>query len=367
MKKAFALMLVAMMVLGACQYNTPVFVTVNSNETGFHVHYVDGKVVDSSGKPVTAGKFMTIDYLKDVEVASTRVQLSKIKQKHGYMFYSFKYITTDGVLIVNNSPASVYFKAGEIAIASKDEVGFSLPIRITASVPKVNSALYLVNFPPTNDTNVETDNKKMVKNQVYAKPLNSVLEDTVRTFIISRTAFYFKQLSFEKCRSEALSVYAKVEKETRDFCNTYGINLVTFACEGIVPDDASVQESLDAIGKKDILLSKAQMDKELKTIENQKNEATAESNAKQEKAKADASAYAANASIRERARADADAARANAATLDIQARLTELRIREKQADALLEFAKNPSKLPDVVNTEGLKLYGLDKLIPTVKE
>lgn len=367
MKRVFALMLIAVLALSACQYNTPVFVTINSNETGFLVHYVDGKVVGSDGKPVTAAKFMTVDYLKDVEVASTRVQLSKVKQKTGYMPTSFKYITTDGVLVVNNSPSSVYFKTGEIAIASKDELGFSLPIRITASVPKANSALYLVNFPPTNDTNVETDNKKIVKNQAYARPLDAVLEDTVKTFIISRTAYYFKQLTFDKCRSDALSIYAKVEKETRDFCQNYGINLITFACEGIVPDDASVQESLDAIGKKDILMSKAQMDKDLQLITNQKNEATAESAAKQEKAKADAAAYAANASIRERARADADAAKANAATLDIQTRLTELRIREKQADALLEFAKNPSKLPDVVNTEGLKLYGLDKLVPTVKE
>ena len=367
MKKYCIIMAVFMLMLSSCKYNTPVFVTVNSNETGFHVHYQDGKVVDSAGKPVTADKFMTVEYLKDVEVASTRVQLSKIKQNTGYMPWDFKYITTDGVLVVNNSPVSVYFKAGEIAIASKDEIGFSLPIRLNGAVPKANSAQYLINFPPTNDTNVETDNKKIIKNQVYAKSLDVVLDDTVKTFIISRTAYYFKQLTFDKCRSEALSVYAKVETETRDFCKKYGIDLITFACEGIVPDDASVQESLDAIGKRDILVSKAQMDKELQVITNQKNEAIAESNAKQEKAKADASAYAANASIRERARADADAARANAATLDIQTRLTELRIREKQADALLEFAKNPSKLPDVVNTEGLKLYGLDKLVPTVKD
>lgn len=367
MKRVLALSLVILMVFTACQYNSPVFVTINSNETGFHVHYVDGKVVDSNGQPVSADKFMTVEYLKDVEVASTRVQLSKVKQKTGYMPFSFKYITTDGVLVVNNSPVSVYFKTGEIAIASKDEIGFSLPIRLNAAVPKPNSAKYLINFPPTNDTNVETDNKKIVKNQAYARSLDAVLDDTIKTFVIARTAYYFKQLNFDKCRSEALSIYAKVENETRTFCDKYGIDLITFACEGIVPDDNSVQESLDAIGKKDILISKAQMDKELKIIENQKNEASAESAAKQEKAKADAAAYAANASIRERARADADAAKANAATLDIQTRLTELRIREKQADALLEFAKNPSKLPDVVNTEGLKLYGLDKLVPTVKE
>lgn len=357
-----AVLIVFAMILGSCAYNISTFVSVGTNETGFHIHYnKDGKVINPDGSLVFAENFMTIDYLKSNQVQGNRVLLSKEKVETGYMFWQYKWVTTDTVLVVNNSPSSVYYRS-DIAIASKDEVGFSLPIRISASVPKEWSALYLTNFPATVDTS--TDSKKLVLNtSAKAKPLDDVLNDTVKTFIIGRTAYYFKQLNFDKCRLEALSIYQKIEAETKVFCEAYGIKLVTFACEGIVPDDPSVQEALDAIGKKDILTAKANMDKDLADIDNKKKEAFATSSAIQSKTAADAKAYADNVGIREKAKADAAAAEVVRNSIETQRQLTDLRIKEKQADAMVEFAKNPDKLPDVVSVEGLKLYGLDKMVP----
>lgn len=361
-----AILFIATVSLIGCRpYNRPTVIEVGSNQTAFVINYKDGKALNAAGQEASTEEYMTPAYLSKLEVMAKRFTLEKTWMQTGYMPWSGKYVNQQTVLVVDNAPISTRFYGDDIALASKDEVGFTIPIQISGRVEKNESALYLSNFPAT--VEAAKDDKKMVLNQLEAKPLTEAFQSTVKQYILARASFYFKQYNFQDCMKNALDIYGKIEKETKEFAKGFGITIITFASEGIIPDDAEIQIAIDSIAKKDILLAKEMLDKETRAIQIKKEQADADSAALIVRKNAEAKAFAENASIREKAKADSEAAAVLARTIEIQRQLTDLKIKENYSLAALEFAKNDQKLPDVITENAISLYGIDKLLPKVQE
>jgi hypothetical protein len=338
MKKGFFtvfVMLTAVFVMsflaGCRPYNRPRVVQVEANETAF--------IVDARGETEAVQKNSLQKVNKrDVEIYGYWVKTGRFNV-NGY------WRPLQRVIVVTRKPVEVHWSDSPttptIKVASKESVGFTVPVVVNATILDEDAATYLNWFPAKGISGFEggdvfngSEKADAWGNiRLEAEPLESRV---LYPYVNGELAKLFIEKSIIDAEVSSKVFVEQVEIEAVKKAKEYGITLILMkATDGIIYDDPQFQKALDdralAFVKKDAL--------ELNEVNR---------------------AIARNTEMRD-AQAQAQVATTKASTIDVERRRQEIEnsriIAEAEAEAIkIRASKWNGAYPTTVTPEfGLKL------------
>lgn len=329
---AFAAIIAVSLFTGCAKqpYDKPEYKDIPSNCTAF--------LIPTNGKTASQAQFMSEDYLRDNKVAKTSVQINHEWVKTGKKANDGYYRALETLVLVDRTPYSVtwtkYVGNGNtdsdlnplrIAVESKESVGFTIPISLTASITEPDAVSFLYKY-------------------TEGRTLKSVVDTDVNSYIKTRAAAKFGSLTLTECKSTKQAVLDAIFTDATAYFKQFGITLGQFGMtDGFYYDDEKYQAEIN----RSMLLD----------LEG-KNLATVEANA--EKQRQIDFKNAAN-----KTRIANEQAQAAPAMMRLQEIENSKIIAEAQAEAIVEFAKNAT-LPNILPESTFYQLGLDKLVPTAK-
>lgn len=197
---------------------------IQPNETAY-VLPLEGENVDSQAK------FESIDYLNQKKIAAKRVVIPIRKRSIGYMPWSYEWIPTVMVIKVDRTPVTrewtVESRATKpIAVESKDSIGFSIGVNITAYIDEADTSKFLYRY--------------------RAKSLAEVIDTNIRSDIQSVLSEEFGTRNLEQCKSEKTVVFNKAREVIIPKYKDSGITISTLGMsEGLSFDDKEIQDAIN--------------------------------------------------------------------------------------------------------------------------
>lgn len=233
MKKMMMLMMMGFLIVGmtGCvpPFKKELLVEIKPNETAFVVP-LEGK--SKSGQ----GKFMSLEYLEANKVATKRISIPQRKQETGRGYWQIKYIPTAKVIRVNRQPVTREWTKDEdrgtnktneaIDVESKDSIGFSVGVNITALVMEEDASLFQYTYSGV--------------------PLFKLMDSDVRGFITSILSREFGVRNLKECKADKKSISDILLKETSEKFKQMGITISNVGLVGgLVYEDEKIQEAIN--------------------------------------------------------------------------------------------------------------------------
>jgi hypothetical protein len=291
-----------------------------------------------NGDTSSQAKFMSEEYLRDNKVGKASVQINHEWVKTGKKKSDGYYRALESLVLVDRTPYSVtwtkYVGNGNtdadlnplrIAVESKESVGYTIPISLTASITEPDAVTFLYKY-------------------TEGRTLKSVVDTDVNSYIKTRASAKFGALSLAECKAQKQAILDAVFTDATVYFKQFGITLGQFGMtDGFYYDDAKYQEEIN----RSMLLD----------VEG-RNLATVEANSAKQR---DIDfKNAAN-----KTRIANEQAQAAPAMMKLQEIENSKIIAAAQAEAIVEFAKNAT-LPNILPESTFYQLGLDKLVPTAK-
>lgn len=139
MLKMLSVFLICMAVAGCRVYQVPIFEDIDTSDTAFLVS------LDPNGGNEKG--FSTEQEVEAAKINAKRVKIDQVFVQDGYMYWSGKYIPTTRLVKVNRAPVTVnWSKQTGIWVESKDSIGFSTGIAMTASIMSDEDAIKFLHF-----------------------------------------------------------------------------------------------------------------------------------------------------------------------------------------------------------------------------
>lgn len=268
MKKALVILSVlVLVVMTGCHYDVPEFQEIGPSESAFMIPLI--------GDGSQQVKFDSEESLKKMLVSAKRVQIPHIKQDTGRLPWDFKYVNAVLLLKVDRQPITREWthKKDGIWVESKDSVGFSSGIVISAMIEEPDAALFLFRY----------------RNGSLAE----VMDKEIRAKIVSVFSDISAKYDMSDLRTRKNEIITEIRDQVIPFFKTRGITITTIGMsEGFAYENPKIQEGIDAVfiaqREKEITAAQlaAQQDKNAK-IEKEA-EALAAQELKLARAKADA-------------------------------------------------------------------------------
>ena len=176
----------------------------------------------------------SVDYLEQKKVATKRVYINQIKISTGRLWFDYKYIPTDTVVIVHRSPVTrEWTKSGGstaenqvLNVESKESIGFDVPVNCTGSVLEEDASLFLYHFG--------------------GQSIEYVMDHNVRPYILDVLTTEFGSRFLDKCQTNRTDVYDVMKDKTTKFFKTFGLTIVNLGAAGqFVYTDQSIQTSIN--------------------------------------------------------------------------------------------------------------------------
>jgi hypothetical protein len=249
-------MLVMAPLIGCRPYNRPRVVQVEANETAF--------IVDARGEMEAVQKDSLQKVNKrDVEIYGYWVKTGRFNV-NGY------WRPLQRVIVVTRKPVEVHWSDSPITptikVASKESVGFTVPVVVNATILDEDAAIYLNWFPAKGGSNSESNG--LLSNsekegawdniRLEAEPLESAINRVLYPYVNGELAKLFIEKSIIDAEVSSKMFVEQVEIEAVKKAKEYGITLILMkATDGIIYDDPQFQKALDdralAFVKKDAL------------------------------------------------------------------------------------------------------------------
>jgi hypothetical protein len=241
---------------GCRPYNRPRVVQVEANETAF--------IVDARGETEAVQKdSMQKVNKRDVEIYGYWVKTGRF-HINGY------WRPLQRVIVVTRKPVEVQWSDAPgtptIKVASKESVGFTVPIVVNATILDEDAATYLNWFPAKGGTgsggsgifNNSEKEGAWDNIRLEAEPLESAINRVLYPFVNGELAKLFIEKSVIEAEVSSKQFVETVEAEAVKKAKEYGITLILMkATDGIIYDDPQFQKALDdralAFVKKDAL------------------------------------------------------------------------------------------------------------------
>jgi len=262
-KELLALMAVATLCLTGCAYDTPVYVQVETSETPFLIK------LEGDNDQAT---LQSEQYLKDQMVATKRIGISYRWISLGYMPLNGKYIPNERVIVVDRAPETREWSdqnteshSGGLWMESKDSVGFTTGISITARIDDTEDAVkFLYNYPPRKERKIE-DGSGMYKDAyvVSISDLADVMDREVRTKIQESFSEKASKHNMDELREIKNEVVKSVKDEVMAFFAARGITITAMGTfGGFTYKNPESQKAIDRVFQ-------AQQDKEVAIAESE--------------------------------------------------------------------------------------------------
>jgi hypothetical protein len=242
--------------VGCRPYNRPRVVQVEANETAF--------IVDARGETEAVQKdSMQKVNKRDVEIYGYWV-------KTGRFYINGYWRPLQRVIVVTRKPVEVNWSDSPgtptIKVASKESVGFTVPIVVNATILDEDAAIYLNWFPAKGGSESghggvlgDSEREGAWDNiRLEAEPLESAINRVLYPFVNGELAKLFIEKSIIDAEVSSKQFVEMVEVDAIKKAKEYGITLILMkATDGIIYDDPQFQKALDdralAFVKKDAL------------------------------------------------------------------------------------------------------------------
>jgi len=256
-------------------YDTPEFVEIAPNETGF--------LVPMEGDTTKQAMFDSAEKVANMKVATKRVQILHrwIQDGRIVLFFgkdSGHYADVAKLIKVNRSPVTRQWTAEEktgtaktdqgIWAESKDSVGFSTGFSVTAMIEEKDAALFLYRY----------------QNQSLAKVMDTEIRARVQSVVAEKAAEY----NMSDLREKKNDIIKSLRADIIPFFQERGIKITTVGMfGGFAYENPKVQGSIDAvfIAQREKEVAKALMDAQADKNRRIEKEAEAIANKEREVAK----------------------------------------------------------------------------------
>jgi len=182
------------------------------------------------------GKFMSVDFLEEAKVATKRVSIKQRAIKIGRFSFQIKWIPAEELIKVNRTPITREWTREKekgtsgnddaIYVESKDSIGFSVGLNLTALVKEEDTATFLYYHP--------------------GKSLAKDVDENVRGFATSILSREFSIRDLDRCKSEKGIIQGVLVDETVVFFKNLGITITNIGLVGgLNYTDPEIQKSIN--------------------------------------------------------------------------------------------------------------------------
>lgn len=204
------------------------FVEIASNETAF--------VIPLEGKTSKQGQLLSLDYLEKNKVAVKRIFIPKTEKKTGRYSWNIEWIDSVKVITVNRSPITREWtidkttgteaKDDAISVESKDSIGFSIGVNITAMITEKDTALFLYRFAGAD--------------------LKTIVDKNVRGYVASILSQEFGSRPLQKCKDDKKDIASLCFQQVKEHFEPMGVTIDNLGfVEGLTYDKAEIQKAID--------------------------------------------------------------------------------------------------------------------------
>lgn len=177
----------------------PPIVDIETNETAFLVP-MEGESKEGQER------FMSVDFLEQNKAPTKRVTLPIRKRSTGRVWFDYEWLPTLRVVTVNRTPVTREWTAEEgtgteakdqgIHVESKESIGFSVGVNLTASVTEEDAATFLYWYA--------------------GKKLAEVVDENVRGFVTSVLSREFGERDLMTGKGAKAEIFKKCFEETAE-------------------------------------------------------------------------------------------------------------------------------------------------------
>src|SRR5574344_1161775 len=226
MKKFYFLgvAVVMMAAIVSCRpYDKPEYINVGTNDTAFAIPLEQKQ----KGNAVVGEEMW-----KKNLVNAKRIEIPHRWNKTGRANWDGKWIPTIEVVKVSRSPVSVLWDENsadkQIKAESKESIGFTVPITLTATIADDNAAIKFLNIWGSNTT------------------LENAVNTTLNAFIQESMNKKLSALGLEEDKKQKSAIITAVGEELKAYALENGITITQFAgTSGFVYDKKEIQEAID--------------------------------------------------------------------------------------------------------------------------
>jgi hypothetical protein len=246
-------------------YDVPEYKEVKNNETGF--------LIPLEGKTSEQAQLQSAIFLKSKQVAEKRVQIVHRWDQQGRWEFTGEWIPAFRLIVVDRSPVTREWTAEgatgtdvknqAIWAESKDSIGFSTGISITAMIKEEDSATYLYYYPSSS--------------------LAQMLDTETRARVQMSMSDFSAGFEMSDLRGMKSEMMKAVRENIMKYYETRGITITTVAqFGGFCYENKKVQDSIDGVFIAQRLKEVAKAELEAQKDRNTKieSEATAQANAR---------------------------------------------------------------------------------------
>lgn len=229
MKKIGLIFLSTLLLAGCAPVQIDPIEEIGTNETAF--------VVPLEGASKTEqGRFMSLEYLQQAKVATKRVTIPLRYRQTGRMYFEAEWIPTMRLIKVNRTPVTREWvepaktgtstKDDSIQVESKDSIGFSVGVNITALVAEEDAAKFLYYYA--------------------GKPLEQVVDENVRGYVTSVLSREFGFRNLEQCKTDKKAIADLLQQDCQDTFSKMGITISNLGLVGgLNYSDKEIQTSIN--------------------------------------------------------------------------------------------------------------------------
>ena len=226
MKKFYFLgvAVVMMTTIVSCRpYDRPEYVDIGTNDTAFAI-----KLEQKQTENAVVGE----DMWKKNLVNAKRIEIPHRWNKTGRANWKGKWIPTIKVVKVSRSPVSVLWDENsankQIKAESKESIGFTVPITLTATIADDDAAIKFLNKWGSDKT------------------LEDAVNTTLNAFIQDSMNKKLSALGLEEDKKQKSAIITAVGEELKAYALENGITITQFGgTSGFVYDKKEIQEAID--------------------------------------------------------------------------------------------------------------------------
>lgn len=215
-------------------------------------------------------KFNSVGFLDQKKVAAKRIMIDKVERTIGRFYWDIEWIPTVRVIAVDRSLVTREWTDTEnrgtsgkdegIAVVTRDSVGLTVGLTVTASIDEDDASTYLYYHGE--------------------KLLSQVVDENVRSFAVAELTKQYSELSLTEAQTHGTAIYQKLFEDAKAMFKTKGITIQYLGnAEGLTYKDPKVQESINKRYIVEQDTKTAEMEQNAQKIRNQTTILTAQAQA----------------------------------------------------------------------------------------
>jgi len=274
-------------------FEKPEFVEIKANETAF--------VAKLDGKPGSV-RFDSAEALQKMQVSTKRIPIAHVFESTGRWPGTGHWKPGVAVYVVDRSPVtrewSVETNKGTankdegIWVESKDSVGFSTGITISAMIEERNAALFLYRYPAgeVSDTEIKRGMRPVSR---YTTKLDSIMDNEIRSQVQAIFSDFAARYDMSDLRERKVEIAEELRKMVIPYFADRGIKITNIGLMGgFLYENPKIQDSIDKVfvAQREKEVNKARLEAQTDANKRIELEAKAVAEALRTKAQAEADA-----------------------------------------------------------------------------